>query len=244
MGTFTKKTLTMTFIQILTSSIYIGAVELNPQTIPRYVDHTVDHLMGINNQYDHHARNDIRIIKEEAVQTSQKPTVAERLFSLEVQRTTNQVEENVFSSIIDFVEKQSYRYAWDKTNNARVAQKVSKKIRTSLEKQITQTGEFKPGALAEFIGNALFKKVSEECNRFDIIYPYQPKPIECPICWEDFAKSACVALYPCGHYVCKKCAENFFIIRQGNPRCPQCIRLINVDVLRNNLYAPSAPPMD
>lgn len=239
-----KKTFNVACLSLLSSINYTSAIELNSETIPRYVDNTVEQLVGINNKSEWRAQLDKSSIKYYAIKASIEPTQAEREYPLGVERTADQVQNNVYSSIIDFVEKQSYRIAFEKTNNDRVAHRIAKTLRDSIEKQIIQTNEFLPGALSGFVGNALHQKVNEQCNRFDIVYDTTSAPVECPICWETFIKPACVALYPCGHYVCKNCAHEFFLVRQGMPRCPQCIRLINLTNLRKKLYEPSAPPMD
>ncbi len=159
-----KYTLYISCLILLTSAkgTRTGTIDFN--TIPPYIDHILGQLMGLNVQCDLRAKNDFNAIKDQAKKASLKPTRVERWFNIPVQRTSDQIQENIFSSIIDFVEKRSYNYAYQKTHNTRTSQEVANKIRDSITKQIIGTAEFEPGALALFIGNDLCKKVDEECK--------------------------------------------------------------------------------
>jgi len=227
-------------------SINCGAAsELGSDAIRNYVENALAHLSGIGNEYDSLAHNNINTIKEHIIAASTKLTAWERMFHLNIERTIDEVQNNVHSGIIDFVEHQSYRYAFEKTNNAYIANKVSKNMRNFCAKKITQTGEFKPGALSQFVGQTLHEAVSEQCNRFDAIYDTtSTRIVKCQICWEKFVEPECIALSPCRHNICKNCAHEYFLSQQGIPRCPRCTKPIDLNDMQEKLYAPSAPPMD
>lgn len=219
--------------------------ELNLDAIRNYVENALEQLLAIGNEYDKLARDDINSIKERVIAASTKPTMWERMFRINIERTADDVQNNVYAGITDFVEQQSYKFAFEKTNNAYIASKVSKNMRDFIAKRITQTGEFRPGALSRFVGQRFRDAISEQCNRFSAVHDTTSmRIVKCRICWEKFVESECIALSPCGHIVCRKCAHEYFFGRQGMARCPRCTKPVDLNELREKLYAPSAPPMD
>jgi hypothetical protein len=206
--------------------------ELGPEEIRRYVENTLEHLLGKYKGNDPETNEDINTIKEQTI-TSIKSIIWERILNFRIEHTIDEVKKNLLSSIINFVEQQSYRYAYDKTHNVDIAKKVAKNMVNAVSNRITkESGEFKDGALSQFVGKELKETINEQCNRFNTAHDTTSvQIIKCNICKEKFVELECVSLSPCNHMICKKCAHKNLLSHSEKLNCPYCSKQID----RNDL---------
>jgi len=242
MNKYTGRLLKIASIALLCSQNCLAEPTFTNDTIRNYVENAIEQLLGVNNEYDPLAREDISIIKERVIAASLKPTVWERMFRRPIERTSDEIQKNVYTGIIDFVEEQSYKAAFDKTNNAYIATKVSQNLRNFVANRVAETGEFKAGRLARFAGCRLRDAILEQCSRFSAVHDATSlRIVKCRVCFEKFVESECIRLSTCGHVVCKKCAHEQFFERNGTSRCPRCTKPVDINDLREKLYGTSAP---
>ncbi|TET06695.1 RING-H2 finger protein [Candidatus Dependentiae bacterium] len=221
-----------TFAIFAWASNCFAVSELGPEEIRSYVENTLEHLLGKYKNSDPDAREDISAIKEQTL-TSSKSILWERILNFQVEHTLDEVKNNLLTSIIDFVEQQSYRYAYDKTHNVYIAKKVAKNMVNAVTTRIIkESGEFKDGTLSQFVGKELQETVNEQCNRFNAMHDTRSiQIIKCNICKEKFVELECVSLSPCNHIVCKKCVHESLLNHPGKLNCPRCSKQID----RNDL---------
>ncbi len=244
MNKYTNRLLNIAIV-VLCSQYCLAGPTFTSDTIRNYVENAIEQILGIDNEYDPLAREDISIIKEHVIATSLKPTVWERMFRKPIERTSEEIQNNVYAGIINFVEEQSYKAAFDKTNNAYIATKVSQNLRNFVANRVAETGEIKVGELSRFVGYRLRDAIIEQCSRFSAVHDATSlRILKCRVCFEKFVESECMRLSPCGHVVCKKCAHEQFFERNITSRCPRCTRPFEIDNLREKLYGTSAPTDD
>ncbi len=135
-----------------------------------------------------------------------------------------------------FVNNKSYNTALYKTKNNAISQKVAKSILGELQKKHQSASFLFHGIFRNFIGNALKQKARECCNRFE--QPLQTQhhhdlyPSEnCCVCFDSFKDVQRIYLMPCGHDICKVCAQQWFFDQRKNS-CPQCRAITEKNDLR------------
>jgi len=236
-----KKTITSTlaFFMLTWTISSFPATEPEGQNIENYISQALEQLLG-NNACDDYARQDIQTIKEQVCAVCYKPNPWQRMFKTNIVRTDEEVKNKLLSGISDFVEKQSYAHAYERTKNIYIAQKVSKNLANSVSNRIlTQSGEFKVGALSYFVGQTLYQTINEQCNRFYTETPTLPERIVmCRMCKEGIVKSESISLFPCNHVVCKNCAKEYYVTNNGIPRCPKCNHAVDLQDLQTKLNTP------
>lgn len=206
--------------------------------IENYVQNIVASLFNGHNQQEQKSICN-RVTKKLLAQT-----VWENGYDLPIERTTQEVYQTTLGGIVDYVERKSFDLAKVESGNYETSVNVSALMRDEIEKQITATGTFNEGALVNYIGKDLEYKVHNACHLF--YTPYQPvakryDEKSCRICFSHFSPSVpWIYLSPCGHDICTKCAESYFIY-QNKQRCPVCNQPIDTYQIRESIYQPSAP---
>ncbi len=234
----TKRLFLLTIILVFSN--WTNAISLQEDTIKDYIDHALEQFLGIGNEYDPLAYEDIGIIRERVIDVSIKPTLWERVARNPIGRSPEKLQGNIQNGIINFVEEQSYKVAFEKTNNVYIATKVSNNMHNIVVSRLKTTSEFKKGCLGRFVGIHLRNAIYEQCSRFDTVHNTTPMHIiKCRICYDKFLQSECIKLTPCGHFVCTNCAQQYFFEQNKASHCPRCAKPIEIDELQKRLYGSS-----
>lgn len=194
---------------------------LNEKQIQNYVGNVLDALFALN----HDASDDKRAIEHHVTKKLVEPTTLEKEYNIPVERTQQQVYQEVLNAIVNYVEKKSFYIAKQHTGNHRVTSVISKSIKLELSQKISSSGDFQIGALGEFVGNRLEQKVRNMSYRFDVPYQKVIKRFDerrCRVCLNRFSKDlSWIYVSPCGHDMCVVCAQNYFI-KKDKKVCPAC----------------------
>lgn len=205
---------------------------LTEHQIENYVQNIIASLFSNYNQQDQAALCK-RITKKLLEKTD-----CEKNYNLPIERTTQDVYEQTIGGIVDYVERKSFDLAKKECGHHDTTVQVSKLIRNELEKKITTTGTFSQGALSDYLGKDLEYKVRNTCRlyyvpRVNVTKRYDEK--NCRICFCHFSPSVpWVYISPCGHDMCKKCAEAYFIL-QNKQRCPVCGQAADTYQIRKSI---------
>ncbi len=122
------------------------------------------------------------------------------------------------------------------TKSYKISLKVVRTILEQLNRKYLAASYLSHGIFRDFIGNTLKQKARECCNRFE-----QPRQTvhhhdlytseDCCVCYDSFKDVQRVYLMPCGHDICRDCAQQWFF-DQGKNSCPQCRAIIEKNDLR------------
>jgi len=212
-----------------------------PQNLKGYVYHVIDHLFIIQTLQGQDRSALIRFKQA----TSSKIIQSTHIKSVQSESDRTIVYNAIIDECVSFIQHESFTYARELSQSVSRAQTASHTIRDEALKIITESGTLQGGPLSGFVGKSLRVKVQQHLGIYEHSIEPEPKRYpsqECCICLEEFSPDRQrVFLEPCGHDMCKSCAEvNFF--RQNNKTCPQCRTRVNRDKLRQEVFAPSAPP--
>ena len=163
------------------------------------------------------------------------------------------IDQYINSAILEYIEKASYNYAYDRSGNRTIAKRVAESMRNNALARIAQAGALDADAITPFVGEELKKAVREAINRFDAPYDNNYRPStsytihvnsgskdkfypsdDCCVCYDSFSSTERVFLQPCGHDICKDCAESWFL-KNHKSSCPYCRTTINKQRLSQDL---------
>jgi len=210
---------------------------LQNDTVEPYIEDALEHLLSTGNEYDPLAQEDILTIKEHILTASSKPTVWQRILRKEAEKTSEDVQKIILNSIVDFVEKQSYTLALEKTNNKHIAKKVSNNLHDFIKNRVGKTSGFKSGSLSRFVGTRFRATVYEQCSRYSATgNTTSMRIVKCKICRKKRVESECITLSPCKHIACKKCTFQYFFEQGTRSRCPYCSKTVDVERLKEVFY--------
>ena len=246
-----SKTFRLAFLGV--ASIALCSMQCPARTIPSkstpsniLTEHQIENYVQniIASLFNNYNSQDQKSLSKHITKKLLEKTAWEKSYNLPVERTTQDVYQATLSGIVDYVERKSFDLAKNESGNYETAIQVSNFIRNQVEKTITTTGTFNEGALKNYIGKDLEYKVRNSCNLFYTPVPSVAKRYDeksCRICFSHFGPSLpWIYLSPCGHDMCTKCAEAYFIF-QNKQRCPVCGQSVDTYQVREEIYKPSAP---
>ncbi len=150
------------------------------------------------------------------------------------------------------------QHAQDRVSKITYDQRMQRDIVHAIEHEVSvlldRSQELGYGALSTYFGYSLDEKMNAYRNRFtyqaprpsappaydDEPYYEEPGPAqiytsdECMVCYDDLGQNNRIYLSPCGHDMCKHCAQTWFL-QQDKDTCPKCRALVYKVYLRKML---------
>lgn len=167
------------------------------------------------------------------------------------------IDQFISSAVLEYIEKTSYHYAYDRIKDSSLATRISESMRNNALALIAQNSAVDFERLAPFVGFALERAVNDKVKQWAPVVSQKPTaPIssvarpsappvqnekmytssECCVCLEDFEGTVeRIYLKPCGHDMCKICAYEWFFGTTQKKECPQCRGPVNLNKLQEDI---------